>query len=135
MLILPGPHFVRGECTSDRPYREIGKEPRQRAGGESEGRVFADAVWILPRHPLHGAVPRRHPFDLPVRPRGLHAAEGAAEAHRGCAQRDHDVLVARVTFLRDFDTLLIKTAWNTDRNWMYMHSKIWMYSSLYTNNI
>ena len=94
MLVLPGPHFVRGERTSDPNYREIGKEARQQSRGGREGRVLADAVGILPRHPLHGAVPGRHPLDLPVRPRGLHAPEGAAEAHRGRAQRDHDVLVA-----------------------------------------
>lgn len=93
LFVCPGAHRI---C----PARDL----HQHGGGDCEGlhpgiahrpeeQVGKNAAGLLPGHPLCAFVSSHHRGDLHVRPRHLHTQEGAAEAHRGCTQGDHDVLV------------------------------------------
>lgn len=110
MFVIRGPYHIRGEYQRDQHGRGFGE--RLRRFSEPDGQVFRDAAGILHAHPLHSALPGRHCFDLHVRPRSLHAQERTAEAYRGRAQGDNDVLAARNGVFSDFDELLIKTFWS-----------------------
>lgn len=112
MFVRCGPHHIRGEHHRDHHGRGFGADLLRGYSSGPEEEVLSHAGGILPGHPSHSALAGRHCFDLHVRPRSLHTQERTAEAYRGCAQGDNDVLVARNGVFSDFDELLIKTFWS-----------------------
>lgn len=93
LLVCPGAHHI---CPEREIYQHGGGNGEELHPGHPRGadeQVRRDAARLLPGHPLCGFVSSHHRADLHVRPRRLHTQERAAEAHRGCTQGDHDVLV------------------------------------------
>lgn len=91
-LLFIGPHLTCLQCF-----------PGQRVWCSAQGNTFSHtghilfkpAGGILHDHPVLGALAGRRRCHLQVPKDGLQATQGTAEAHRGRAQGDHDVLAAR----------------------------------------